>query len=77
MDARRVDARGICGQADALSKMKKAKPAESAPTPGTVMGEKICARANKLSDTEREGLMGDAMRIIYGSQGDAARAHCR
>ena len=44
-------------------------------TPGTIMGEKIRARANNLSDTERETLMGDAMRIIYGSQGDAARAH--
>ena len=77
MGARRVDAHGICGQSEAVSKMKKAKPAESAPTPGTIMGEKIRARANKLSDTEREALMGDAMRIIYGSQGDAARAHRR
>jgi hypothetical protein len=46
-------------------------------TPGTIMGEKIRARANNLSDTEREALMGDAMRIVYGSQGDAARAHRR
>jgi hypothetical protein len=75
--ARRVDAHGICGHSDAVSKIKKVKLAESAPTPGTIMGEKIRARANKLSDTEREALMGDAMRIVYGSQGDAARAHRR
>ena len=60
-----------------MSKIKKEKPADSTPTPGTIMGEKIRARANNLSDTEREALMGDAMRIVYGSQGDAARAHRR
>jgi|GEM_PF-1172929 len=77
MGVRCVDAHGICGHGEAVSKMKKVKSAESAPTPGTVMGEKIRARANKLSDTEREALMGEAMRIVYGSQGDAARAHRR
>ena len=60
-----------------MSKMKKAKPAESTPTPGTILGGKIRARANKLTDSEREALMGDAMRIIYGSQRDAVRAHRR
>ena len=55
--------------------MKKVRVSESAPTPGTIMGAKIRARANKLSDTAREALMGDAMRIVYGSQGDAVRAH--
>ena len=58
-----------------MSKPKKAKPAESVPTPGTVMAAKIRARANKLTDSEREALMGDAMRIIYGTEGDAVRAH--
>ena len=71
------DAHGNRGQRESVSKEKKAKSAESAPTPGTIMGEKIRARANKLNDTEREALMGDAMRIIYGSQGDAVRAHRR
>ena len=71
------DAHENCGHGESVSKAKKTKPAESAPTPGTVMGEKIRARANKLSDTQREALMGDAMRIIYGSQGDAVRAHRR
>ena len=30
------------------------------------MAAKIRARANKLTDSEREALMDDAMRIIYG-----------
>ena len=60
-----------------VSKPKKAKPSEDAATPGTVMAAKIRARANKLTDSERESLMGDAMRIIYGTEGDAVRAHRR
>ena len=60
-----------------VSKPKKAKPSDDAATPGTVMAAKIRARANKLTDSEREALMGDAMRIIYGSEGEAARAHRR
>ena len=72
-----VDAHGNCRHSESVSKEKKAKPADPAPTPGTIMGEKIRARANKLNDTEREALMGDAMRMIYGSQGDAVRAHRR
>lgn len=72
-----IDAHEICRQIEAVSKPKKAKPAESAPTPGTVMAAKIRARANKLTDAEREALMGDAMRIIYGTEGDAVRAHRR
>jgi hypothetical protein len=60
-----------------VSKPKKAKPSDATATPGTVMAAKIRARANKLTDSEREALMGDAMRIIYGSQGDAVRAHRR
>ena len=60
-----------------VSKPKKAKPSEDATTPGTVIAAKIRARANKLTDSEREALMGDAMRIIYGSEGEAACAHRR
>ena len=60
-----------------LSKPKKAKPSEEATTAGTVIAAKIRARANKLTDGEREALMGDAMRIICGSEGEAARAHRR
>ena len=60
-----------------VSKSKKAKPSDDATTPGTIIAAKIRARANKLTDSEREALMGGAMRIIYGSKGDAARAHRR
>ena len=41
------------------------------------MAARIRARANKLTDTEREALMGDAMRIIYGAEGKAAHADRR
>jgi hypothetical protein len=60
-----------------VSKPKKAKPSDSTSTPGRVIAAKIRARANKLTDNEREALMGDAMRIIYGTEGDAVRAHRR
>ncbi len=60
-----------------VSKPKKAKPSGAAATPGTVMAAKIRARANKLTDSERAALMGDAMRIIYGTEEDAVRAHRR
>ena len=58
-----------------VSKPKKAKPSDDATTPGTIIAAKIRARANKRTDSERAALMGNAMRIIYGSEGDAARAH--
>ena len=52
-----------------------AKPSDDATTPGTISAAKIRARANKLTDSGREALMGNAMRIICSSEGDAARAH--
>lgn len=64
---RRMHLRGV-------SKPKKAKPSEDATTPGTVIAAKIRARDNKLTNGEREALMGDTMRIIYRSEGKAARA---
>ena len=72
-----VDARAPGMHFVCVNKQKKAKPSDDAVTPGTVMAAKIRARANKLTDSEREALMGDAMRIIYGSKGDAVRAHRR
>ena len=65
------------GQSPVVSKPKKAKSATDTATPGTIMGAKIRARANKLTDDEREALMSEAMRIIYGAQGKAAHAHRR
>ncbi len=61
----------------AVSKRKKAGLSEDTATPGTVIAAKIRTRANKLTDEEREALMADAMRIIYGAEGDAVRAHHR
>ena len=41
------------------------------------MAAKIRPRANKPTESESVALMGDAMRIIYGSEGEAVRAsHC-
>lgn len=60
-----------------MSKPKKAKPARESATPGTLMAAKIRAKANKLSDPEREALMADAMRMIYASEEGDARAHRR
>ncbi len=48
--------------------------ADSAPekkTPGTVMAEQVRARANALSDVERESLMAYAMSTIYSGKSDA------
>jgi len=51
-----------------VSKPKKAKASAGVTTPGTVIAAKIRARANYLTDGEREALMGNAMRIIYASE---------
>jgi hypothetical protein len=52
-----------------ISKSKKASAPKEKKTPGTIMAEEIRARANHLTDAERESLLGDAMRIIYGTKG--------
>jgi hypothetical protein len=41
-------------------------------TPGTIMAAEVRARANTLSDAERESLMAHAMRAIYGEKSGAA-----
>jgi hypothetical protein len=58
-----------------VNKPKKARRSTS--TPGTIIAAKIRSRANKLTDAEREALMADAMRIVYGAEAEAARAHRR
>jgi len=60
-----------------VSKSKTTTVPKEKKTPGTVMAEALRKQANKLSDAERESLLGDAMRIIYGSRGQAAHAHRR
>lgn len=69
---------GLCSMHfDSVRKTKKAGPSDDTATPGTDMAAKIRARANKLTDSEREALMEDAMRLIYGSGEDAVRAGSR
>ncbi len=46
-------------------------------TPGTIMGAEVRARANTLTDAERESLMAYAMRAIYGEESGAAHARRR
>ena len=72
-----IDARAFRVHFDPVSKSKKASTPKEKKTPGTGMAEAIRARANKLTDGERESLLGDAMRIIYGTGGVAAHAHRR
>jgi hypothetical protein len=54
-----------------VSNTKKAITPKQKKTPGTMMSEEIRARANKITDAERQSLAGDAMQIIYGSKGKA------
>lgn len=46
-------------------------------TPGTIMAAEVRARANRLTDAERESLTAYAMRVIYGEKSNAAHAHRR
>jgi len=46
-------------------------------TPGTRMAEEVRARANTLTDAERESRMAYAMRAIYGEKSAATHAHRR
>ena len=62
---------------ESVSNTKKTSLPKEKKTPGTIMAEVIRTRANKLTDGERESLLGDAMRIIYGNGGKAAHAHRR
>ncbi len=70
-----IDSRALRVHFDDVSK-RKPVPKEKK-SPGTIMAEAIRKKANNLSDAERESLLGDAMRIIYGSKGQAAHAHRR
>jgi hypothetical protein len=61
-----------------MSKAKKPGPkAREKKTPGTIMAAEVRARANTLTDAERESLMAYAMRAIYGEKTDAAHARRR
>ena len=72
-----VDARVFPLHFDTVSNSKKTPLSKEKKTPGTILAEAIRTRANKLTDGERNSLLGDAMRIIYGAEGNAAHAHRR
>ena len=56
--------------------MKKLQPEEK--SWGTVVAERNRAKANQLTDSEREQLMARALQVIYGAVGRVpAKAHCR
>jgi hypothetical protein len=69
-----IDGCAPSGHAFDVSSTKKRGTQKQKKTPGSIMAEEIRAGANKLTDAEREPLLGDAMRIIYGSKGKAAPA---
>lgn len=60
-----------------MSNAKKGSKGREKKTPGTIMAEEVRARANTLTDAERESLMAHAMRSIYGEKSGAAHAHRR
>lgn len=53
--------------------MAKAAAGPESKTKGTVWAEANRARCNKLTDDEREKLMGRALEIIYGRKTAARR----
>jgi hypothetical protein len=52
---------------------KRAAKSKEKKTPGTAAVEKYRPRMNKLTDTERERLLAQAMATIYGQPANADR----
>jgi len=55
--------------------VKAVKAADEKKTPGTLQGEEVRARCNKLTDAERAELREEALRLYYGSIPKPARSH--
>jgi hypothetical protein len=51
--------------------IKNGRPARAKPTPGTVQASEIRARCNKLTDTQRQQLRDQGMRLFYGPNPNA------
>jgi hypothetical protein len=49
---------------------------KTAKTKGTAIAEKARAKTNRLSDSERQSLMGRALELIYKRGQGKVRAHC-
>jgi hypothetical protein len=60
-----------------VSSAKKSVTPKEKKTPGTIIAEEIRSKANNLTDAERESLLADAMRIIYGVEDKSAHARRR
>lgn len=75
---KRVDFERFREHPDSMSNAKKpgTKARGEKKTPGAIMAAEVRARANTLTDAERESLMAHAMRTIYGEKSStAAHAH--
>jgi hypothetical protein len=57
--------------------MKRKKPPVEKATSGTVLGAKLRAECNQLSDAEREKLGGEFLKLYYGGQPLPATTHRR
>ena len=55
--------------------VKTAKPAPQKKTPGTIRGEAVRDRCNKLTEAERRKLRDEAMRLYYESDTRTAGSH--
>jgi len=57
--------------------VKRKKPSVEKTSPGTLLGAKMRAECNKLSDAEREKLGGEFLKLYYGGQPLPATTHRR
>ena len=53
--------------------LKPAAGENERPTKGTIWAAELRARCNRLSDAERQELLGRAMRLIYGDEAKPAQ----
>jgi hypothetical protein len=57
--------------------MKRKKAPVEKPSPGTVLGAKMRAEGNKLTDAQREKLGEEFMKLYYGGLPTPATTHRR
>jgi hypothetical protein len=61
-----------------MATRKKVRPAQAKPSKGTILGAKYRARANALTDEQRQTHRAHAMSLIYGNpKGPAIHARGR
>jgi hypothetical protein len=57
--------------------MKRKKTSVEKPSPGTVLGAKMRAEGNKLTDAQREKLGQEFLKLYYGGLPTPATTHRR